>query len=485
MGWTFLGRLAGVMSLASVVAIAAAGCEDGGAGGAAGSGGGDGLGGSGGSGGVIDPVDCDAIIDFEDECGPFALIGFGGAEAAIIDNPDASGINTTAKVVRSEKFAGEDFGGVRLDLDAPVDFSRGTAFTMKVWAPRIADVLFKLEEPGDGEPGRELGAIHTGSASWESVCVDFAGLTSGFEAIGITVIFDLGEIGDAEGDPDNWTFFHDGIAQTDACPESDVEYELVFSDEFNSGDAPDPSTWNIETGYGPEDPGWGNNEWQLYTDLPENVRVEGGNLVIQARCSEENAADCGVRDGTITSARINTKDKFEFKYGKIEARIQPPVGEAAWPAFWSLGAVFPDTPWPRAGEIDFMEMHNAFSNDRTTHFTAHWCDETLQAPEECSFPAGHVFFPQNRTFDSSLGDDFHLFQAEWDETKIVGKIDGFVYFTKAIKPDVMDELQKDFFLLLNVAMGGTLGSDNQPPSGAETYPQTMLVDYVRVYQPVD
>ena len=263
-----------------------------------------------------------------------------------------------------------------------------------------------------------------------------------------------------------------------ACGDG-ITYSVQFSDEFDSGTAPSPENWNIETGYGPNNDGWGNNEWQLYTDSSDNVRVEDGNLVIQAQCPVE---PCGVRDGTITSGKINTQDKFEFKFGTIQARIKPPVGEGAWPAFWSLGAVFPETPWPQAGEIDFMEMHNAFSDDKTTHFTMHWCDETLQAPEECSFPEGWVFDTQTRSFPESLGDDYHIFEADWDENRIVGKIDGITYFTRTIAPDTMEEFLNEFFMILNVAMGGTLGSDNQPPTGNEVFPQTMLVDWVRVYE---
>ncbi len=258
-----------------------------------------------------------------------------------------------------------------------------------------------------------------------------------------------------------------------------VEYELVFADEF-VGTSLSPANWTIETGYGIH--GWGNNEWQLYTDLPANVRVEDGNLVLSAQCPQE---PCGVRDGSITSGKINSLGKFDFKFGKVEARIKPPVGEAAWPAFWSLGVNFPTVGWPHSGEIDFMEMHNFHSNERTTHFTMHWCDDSIQAPLPCSHPDGWVYDSQYKTFDDSLGDDFHVFEAEWDENKIVGKIDGLFYFTKAIDPATMEEFLKEFYLILNVAMGGTLGSGDQPPNGTETFPQTMLVDYVRVYQRVD
>ena len=256
-------------------------------------------------------------------------------------------------------------------------------------------------------------------------------------------------------------------------------YELVFADEFEVGTAPAAENWTIETGYGPDNNGWGNNEWQLYTESPDNVRVEDGNLVLSALCP---VAPCGVRDGTITSGKINSLDKFNFKFGKIIARIKPPVGDGAWPAFWSLGVNHPDIGWPRSGEIDFMEMHNFFSDERTTHFTMHWCDETLQTTTPCSFPDGWVFDTQNRSFANSLGDDFHIFEADWDENRIVGKIDGITYFTRAIDPATMEEFLEEFFMIFNVAMGGTLGSGDQPPNGSETFPQTMLVDYVRVFQ---
>ena len=173
--------------------------------------------------------------------------------------------------------------------------------------------------------------------------------------------------------------------------EGEGVFQLVFADEFDSGDAPNPEVWNIDQGYGPNDFGWGNNEWQLYTDSPDNLRVEDGNLVITALCPVE---PCGVRDGTITSGRITTVDKFEFKYGKVVARIKPPVGQGTWPAFWALGANFPEGGWPRSGEIDFMEVFNNTYNtpaesavaERTATSAMHWCDELI-VPD----PAGELF----------------------------------------------------------------------------------------------
>jgi beta-glucanase (GH16 family) len=203
---------------------------------------------------------------------------------------------------------------------------------------------------------------------------------------------------------------------------------------------------------------------------------------------------CGVRDGTITSARITTLDKFEFRYGKVVARIKMPVGQGTWPAFWALGANFPEVGWPRTGEIDFVEVYNNTYNsaaesevaEKTTTSAMHWCDE-LRVPdpnEEC-FPAGRIFETDGLEWPVPLDEDFHIWESDWTADKVTFSIDGVQYFELEIDPVLMEEFRRDFFLLLNVAMGGTLGSGGQPPQGDETFPQTMLVDYVRVYQRTD
>ncbi|MCW9079819.1 MAG: hypothetical protein OQK74_11700, partial [Gammaproteobacteria bacterium] len=228
---------------------------------------------------VVPPDTCADAIDFEDACGPFVFSDFGGGAASVIDNPDSSGINTTAKVGRMQKFEAEVYGGSTLDLGGAVDFAAGTAFTMKVWSSRAVPVLFKLEGLA-----QERSVNHSGSGAWEELCFDFTGSTAGPAATAITLIFDLGVMGDATNDPDNWTFYFDGITQTASCGASGPVYELVFADEFDTDGAPSNANWTIETGYGPNGNGWGNNEWQLYTTAPENVRVEGGNLVLEAQC---------------------------------------------------------------------------------------------------------------------------------------------------------------------------------------------------------
>ncbi len=251
--------------------------------------------------------------------------------------------------------------------------------------------------------------------------------------------------------------------------DSETEFTLVWSDEFD-GQTLDSNKWTAEIGYGPNNSGWGNDESQLYTDSPDNLSVESGNAIITARC---DSGVCGKRDGSITSAKINTKDKLELKYGKVAARIKLPSGRSTWPAFWMLGSVFPDVPWPRSGEIDIMEMHQSFSNINTTHTTVHWFDESRPTGNEWRF------FSQQKSFNSPLTSDFHVFSIEWDKNFIIGKIDDETYFTRDISKAEMSELQEPFYLILNIAIDGTLGGE---PNEIKTTPQEMLIDWVRVYE---
>jgi len=328
--------------------------------------------------------------------------------------------------------------------------------------------------------------------SWRRVTINFDDLVdqgAGLDLNNVVNAFVL-EITGGEAE-----VYLDNIFITHACPEVDgcnatintkATYSLVWSDEFDGSDL-DLTNWSYVTGYGGNF-GWGNDEWQLYTTSPNNLSVGGGNLAISAQCASPPA--CGKRDGTITSARINTLDKFSFKYGKVEARIKAPVGDGAWSAFWMMGANFPAVGWPFSGEIDIVEIHKIYSDEYTTNFTIHWCDDNWQNPNTpgVCFPQGHRYVSDDLSLLDilnpsppypTLGDDFHVFSAEWTADGIVGKIDGIPYFNRSIDAATMDEFLKEFFMILNVAIGGTLGG---PPNATTTWPQTMLVDYVRVYQ---
>ncbi|WP_396143598.1 family 16 glycosylhydrolase [Flavobacterium sp.] len=245
--------------------------------------------------------------------------------------------------------------------------------------------------------------------------------------------------------------------------------QLVMSDEFNEDGAPNTSLWNYDIGTGSN--GWGNNELQYYTNRASNIKVENGMLHITARNEQYMGK-------AYTSARILTKGKYDTKYGRIEARIKLPRGKGIWPAFWMLGSnietaiEIPDNPntvaWPQCGEIDIME----YLGNKPTEFFG-----TVHGPGYSGGASiGKTYTLPNSRFDT----DFHVFGIEWDENYINFYVDDKLY-NQITPEDVPGEwvFNQPFYIILNVAVGGNLpGSpDSQTP-----FPQTMLVDYIRVYQ---
>lgn len=235
-------------------------------------------------------------------------------------------------------------------------------------------------------------------------------------------------------------------------------WTMVWADEFSQpdGSSPDPARWNFDTGGG----GWGNNELQHYTARPENARIEGGRLVIEAR--RENFGG-----NAYTSARLVTRDRMTWTHGRIEARIKVPRGQGIWPAFWMLGANIGSVGWPNCGEIDIME--NIGREPRTVHGTIHGPGYSGAG----GFGGAHVL-------DADLADDFHLFAVEWEAGVIRWFVDGIHYFTATPadlggSPWVFEQPQ---YLILNVAVGGNWPGNPDP--GSE-FPRQMLVDHVRVY----
>jgi hypothetical protein len=239
---------------------------------------------------------CSDVIDFEDACGPYIWDNFGGGVATVVENPDSSGINTTAKVAQMQKFAGEVYGGSTLflaDLGGPVDWTKGTAFTMKVWSSRAVPVLFKLEGLF-----QERSATQTGSSSWEELCYDFTGTTGGDPATAITFIFDLGTSGDALNDADNWTFFFDGIVQTDGCgggviPGDDIAINGGFeTGAFNDG-SPDASWQQFPNG----------GTQAITTDNP-SAGTFAANLVIPVRSMTDPAVDNLIKNANLEAGNL-------------------------------------------------------------------------------------------------------------------------------------------------------------------------------------
>lgn len=228
---------------------------------------------------------------------------------------------------------------------------------------------------------------------------------------------------------------------------------LIWSEEFNVDGAPDPNTWNYDLGTG--DNGWGNGESQFYTDRPENVIVEDGFLKITAKTENFNGSP-------YTSSRIQTFENFEFTYGRVEARAKLPFGRGTWPAIWSLGSDFLENPWPGAGEIDIME-HVGNEQDRifgTTHDPANFAGNGR---------TGSVTVP-------GVSDDFHLYSIEWTPTQIRFFVDGEMFHSVSNNGTL--PFNKDFFFVMNVAMGGTFGGEID----TDFVESTMEVDYIRVYQ---
>lgn len=239
---------------------------------------------------------------------------------------------------------------------------------------------------------------------------------------------------------------------------------LVWSDEFDgtTGDAPNPDFWvnDIGTGSG----GWGNNELQYYTNRPQNVSLDGrGNLVITA--IKENFQGSGY-----TSARIKTKGLKEFKYGRIEARLKTPFSQGLWPAFWMLGADIDEVGWPQTGEIDVMELRG--QQPRIVVGSVH-------GP---GYSGGNAISETFELVDSRFDTEFHVFAVEWGPDNIDFFVDNRLYHRitpKSLPANAEWVFDKPFFLLLNVAVGGNFVG---APSANSRFPQTMTVDYVRVYQ---
>jgi beta-glucanase (GH16 family) len=255
----------------------------------------------------------------------------------------------------------------------------------------------------------------------------------------------------------------DGRSQADAS-----KWKLVWSDEFNAADGtpPDPAKWGFDLGGG----GWGNKELESYTSRPVNVQQKGGNLVITAVKEDYTGKDGVARP--YTSARIKTKGLFSQAYGRVEARMQLPLGKGIWPAFWMLGDDIGTAGWPKAGEIDIMEnIGEAGRIYSTLHGPGYSGDHGISAKYD--LPAGEV-----------VNTGFHVYAVEWSPNDI-----RFYFDDKLIAERTPADLpagakwvyDHPFFLILNMAVGGAWPGN---PDETTAFPQRMLVDYVRVYERV-
>jgi beta-glucanase (GH16 family) len=258
----------------------------------------------------------------------------------------------------------------------------------------------------------------------------------------------------------------DAPAQLDAdAADEPPSWILTWSDEFNgpNGSAPDPTKWNNDVGGG----GWGNKELEYYTDGTANVVVQDGNLVITATPAGASQYMCWYGPCQYTSARLNTAGNFSQQYGRFEARLQVPFGQGLWPAFWLLGDDVGTVGWPACGEIDVVENvgfepSQAWGSLHAPHF-----DATL----------AYTLAAMAR-----FADAFHTFAVEWEPTQIRFYVDDQLYeaHTPANATSIGGTwaFDRPFFVILNVAVGGKWPGS---PDATTTFPQTMKVDWVRVY----
>lgn len=250
------------------------------------------------------------------------------------------------------------------------------------------------------------------------------------------------------------------------------KWKLVWSDEFNSkaGSAPNPGVWGREVGDGTVYgiPGWGNDELEYYTEETDNAATNGrGSLVITVKPAD-GSLQCYYGPCQYTSARLLTKNRFEVAYGRVEARIKVPRGAGLWPAFWMLGTNIDQVGWPQAGEIDIME------------YVGRLPDEVFGTIHGPGYSGGQSF-GMSYELGNPVADDYHTFAVEWQPDRIVWYIDGIQYH-QATPADIAPNqwvFNHPFYMLLNVAVGGNFGGAVGPDT---SFPQEMLVDYVRLYQ---
>lgn len=228
--------------------------------------------------------------------------------------------------------------------------------------------------------------------------------------------------------------------------------DLVWADEFNVNGAPNPANWTFEIGRGNN--GWGNGELQYYTDRSQNASVANGVLKITA--IKENFSGAAY-----TSARLITKDKFDFKYGRVEARAKLPAGGGTWPAIWMLGADINQIGWPACGEIDMME---------------HKGNEPNKIHGSLHYPGRSGGNPVTNTINiTNATSEFHIYKLEWSETSIKIYVDNSLYLNVPNTQSI--PFNKNFYMLTNVAMGGTFGGTVDPAFTSAS----MEIDYIRVF----
>jgi len=256
--------------------------------------------------------------------------------------------------------------------------------------------------------------------------------------------------------------------------------ELVWSDEFDQDGPVSQDKWNVET-IPPNNGSWWNGELQFYTDKEDNIRVEEGLLKITAKYESFEGKN-------YTSARINTQDKFEFTYGRVEMRAKLPNWEGMWPAFWLLGANIDEIGWPNCGELDILE-HGDYVKDSTSndpglissavHYGPQdYSRQTTNVPGKIFFDTGQERFIRSEKIIEKPFEEYHTYSMQWAPDKIQFFIDEEMHLEFPMQSQ-HSPFDKPFFLLLNLAVGGHW-TDGYVAQGFTN--ATYEIDYVRVYQ---
>ena len=397
--------------------------------------------------------------------------GFGGAYAAVVNAPPSIGNpnpeNSDNKIIQLNKGVTETWAGIYATLFNPIDFSVHDKIIMKVYSAATGThVKLKLEHPTDNSIFIERDVVTTLNGEWEDIEFDFSGASSGiYEKV--VMMFDF-EILWYETASENPVYFFDDILQSGGssgpnCSEGFTgldlnpnSYTLYWEDDFLTDGVPCSSNWSYE--YGNGNNGWGNAEEQQYSTSLENVYVSDGTLKIKAK-----------KTGNIyTSGRIKTENKFEFTYGKIEFRAKLPSVAGTWPALWLLGENYQTAgnTWPRCGELDVMEQ---FSDKTKIQATTHWFND----------PGGNNADYGGATYSNTIASEFHVYGFEWTENFVRATFDGAQYYFMSTTDSDKTELHKDFFIIMNLALGGNKGAGAIDPNFTE---DIMEIDYVKVYK---
>lgn len=417
-------------------------------------------------------------INFEENI-DYSWVDFGGAATSIVANPDASGVNTSAKVSKIIKSGGEDWAGGFLSLKAKVDFTTHKELKVKVYTPAVGTkVTLKLEDATDNTINKEVSLTSAQANEWEELIFNFSDADLGVAYKKVVVFFDLGTVGDGTVAS---TYYVDDIEHSGVDYENNntgnggevdtfnlADYTLIWADEFENDGALDDAKWFHQTQL-PAGGSWYNGEVQHYTDRIENSYVEDGVLRIVAK--KESFTDQGVTK-QYTSARLNSK--FAFTYGRVEVKAKLPSGVGTWPAIWMLGKNITEagaywetqgygtTAWPACGEIDIME---------------HWGHNENVVSSAMHTPSSHggTINTGHQTI-SNATTEFHIYAMNWDAEEIVFTVDGKEHYR--YNPEVKNAdtwpYDADQYLLFNIAI--------QPSISATFSESSMDIDYVRVYQ---